>query len=73
MHAVQLYFPDRKGLVSKILLIGMASGIGLYSYLTYQWASEGPICNLQTITWYLSACMFCHVVVAGVLLSIPTS
>ena len=34
MHAVQLYFPDRKGLVSKVLLIGMAIGIGLYSYLT---------------------------------------
>ena len=39
MHAAQLYFPDRKGLVSKLLLLGMASGIGLYSYLTARWAS----------------------------------
>ena len=46
MHAVQLYFPDRKGLLSKVLLLGMATGIGLYSYLTHYWAREGQICNL---------------------------
>ena len=73
MHAVQLYFPDRKGSVSKVLLLGMAIGIGLYSYLTLYWASEGEICNLQTITWYLSACMFCHTCLAGILLSIPST
>ena len=46
MHAVQLYFPDRKGTVSMILLFSMAAGIGLYSYLTLWWASSGQICDL---------------------------
>ena len=52
MLAAQLYFPDRKGLVSKILLLGMATGIGLYSYLTALWASQGSaaeICDVKMI------------------------
>lgn len=75
MLAAQLYFPDRKGLVSKILLLGMASGIGLYSYLTAQWASQGSdssICDVQMLVRYLGGCMLGHSVVAGALLSMPS-
>ena len=75
MLAAQLYFPDRKGLVSKILLLGMATGIGLYSYLTALWASQGSaaeICDVKMIVQYLGMCMLGHSVVASALLSMPS-
>ena len=75
MLAAQLYFPDRKGLVSKILLFGMASGIGLYSYLTSQWASsagDSSICDVKLLTRYLGACMLGHTALASALLSMPS-
>ena len=61
--------------MSKILLLGMAAGIGLYSYLTARWASSGTdassVCNVQNLVLYLGVCMLGHTVFASALLNTP--
>ena len=40
MLASQLHFPDRKNLIGALLLLGLATGVGLYSGLTYLWVGQ---------------------------------
>jgi hypothetical protein len=75
MLACQLYFPDRKSLIGGLLLLSLAIGQALYSYLTSFWATDCTVehgcANLSLILRNLSYFMFGHAMLATVLMSSP--
>ena len=70
--ACQIHFPDRKQMISRLFLFGLAVGIAVYSYLTSVWFSrESDPKNIANCLINLAYCMSGHVFIAFLLMLDP--